>query len=81
MEVFENRGGVALRDVVMGTVGVGWGWTWGFLGVCPILNDFVVKGRDEHRHCHLDAVRLTCTLFPPFGFGKVLDKLIPTFKI
>ena len=28
LEVFKNCGDVALRDVVMGTVGVGWGWTW-----------------------------------------------------
>ena len=29
LEVFQNCGDVALRDVVMGMVGVGWGWTWG----------------------------------------------------
>ena len=29
LEVFQNRGDVALRDVVMGMVGMGWGWTWG----------------------------------------------------
>ena len=29
MEVFQNRGDVALRDVGSGHGGVGWGWTWG----------------------------------------------------
>ena len=29
LEVFENHGDVALKDVVMDTVGVGWGWNWG----------------------------------------------------
>ena len=29
MEVFQNRGDVALRDVVVAMVGVGWGWPWG----------------------------------------------------
>jgi len=28
LEVFKTRVGVALRDVVIGLVGVGWGWTW-----------------------------------------------------
>ena len=29
LEVVKNSGNVALRDVVMGMVGVGWGWTRG----------------------------------------------------
>jgi len=27
-DVLQNRGDVALRDVVNGCVGMGWGWTW-----------------------------------------------------
>ena len=30
LEVFQNRGDVALRDVGSGHSGVGWGWIWGF---------------------------------------------------
>ena len=30
LEVFQNRGDVALRDVGSGHGGVGWGWTWWF---------------------------------------------------
>jgi len=29
LEVFRNRGDVALRDVGSGHGEVGWGWTWG----------------------------------------------------
>ena len=29
MVVFQNCGDVALKDVVSGHGGVGWGWTWG----------------------------------------------------
>ena len=29
LEVFQNHGDVALRDVGSGHGGVGWGWTWG----------------------------------------------------
>lgn len=29
MGVWENHGDVALRAVVSGHGGVGWGWTWG----------------------------------------------------
>ena len=28
LEVFHNCGDVALRDVVSGHGGMGWGWTW-----------------------------------------------------
>ena len=28
LEVWKNCGGVALRDVVSGHGGMGWGWTW-----------------------------------------------------
>ena len=28
LEVFQNSGDVALRAVVSGHGGVGWGWTW-----------------------------------------------------
>jgi len=28
MEVLKNCGDVALRDVVSGHSGMGWGWTW-----------------------------------------------------
>ena len=30
LEVFQNRGDVALRDAGSGNGGVGWGWTWWF---------------------------------------------------
>lgn len=29
MEIFKNCGDVALRDVVSGYGGMGWGWAWG----------------------------------------------------
>lgn len=29
LEVFKNHGHVALREVVSGHGGEGWGWTWG----------------------------------------------------
>ena len=29
LEVFENHGDVALRNVVSGHGGMGWGWAWG----------------------------------------------------
>ena len=36
LEVFQNRGDVALRDVGSGHGGVGWGWTWGSQRSFPI---------------------------------------------
>ena len=33
LEVFQNRGDVALRDVLSGHGGVGWGWTWDLRGL------------------------------------------------
>ena len=29
LEVSKNRGGVVVGDTVVGTVRVGWAWTWG----------------------------------------------------
>jgi len=29
LEAFKDRGDVALRDMVSGHRGMGWGWTWG----------------------------------------------------
>ena len=37
LEVFQSRGDVALRDVVSGHGGVGWGWTWGCQWSFPTL--------------------------------------------
>jgi len=37
VEVFQNHGDVALRDVLSVHVGVGWGWIWAPWGSSLIL--------------------------------------------
>jgi len=37
LEVFKNHGDVALRDVVSGHGGMGWGWDLGVLELIPNL--------------------------------------------
>ena len=42
LEVFQNHGDVALRDMAMGVVEVGWVWAWGISVVFSNLSDAVV---------------------------------------
>ena len=43
LEVFQNCGDVALRDVVSGRGGVSWGWTGLFLVVFSNINDSIIR--------------------------------------